>query len=103
MIAPGVRSVGGDVVPSDVQASRDGARRCRSRVIGTRTEDCIRAGVMFGAADAIDGVVRPHQGRNGRNDEEPFVIATGGFAEMFAPLCRRSTRVEPHLTLQGLC
>ena len=28
------------------------------RVIGTRTEECIRAGVLFGAADAIDGIVR---------------------------------------------
>src|SRR5690606_3089966 len=28
-----------------------------ARAIGTRTEECIRAGVMFGAADAIDGMV----------------------------------------------
>ena len=29
-----------------------------TRVIGRRTEECIRAGVMFGGADAIDGIVR---------------------------------------------
>ena len=29
-----------------------------ARAIGTRTEDCIRAGVLFGAADAIAGLVR---------------------------------------------
>ncbi|MEK7401745.1 MAG: type III pantothenate kinase, partial [Gemmatimonadota bacterium] len=28
------------------------------QVIGRRTEECIRAGVMYGAADAIDGLVR---------------------------------------------
>ena len=45
--------------------SRAGRRSCRrrsctlpSRVIGRRTEECIRAGVMFGGADAIDGLVR---------------------------------------------
>src|SRR3990172_4259767 len=28
------------------------------RVIGRRTEDCIRAGVLLGTADAVDGIVR---------------------------------------------
>jgi type III pantothenate kinase len=69
--------------------------------IGRRTEDCIRSGVIFGAADAIDGTVRrikaewPHR-------ETPLVVATGGFAEMFGKLCKEFDRVEPHLTLQGL-
>lgn len=72
-----------------------------SRVIGRRTEECIRAGVMFGGADAIDGVVRrikaswPHP-------QEPLVIATGGFAETMAQLCTSFDRVEPYLTLYGL-
>ena len=71
------------------------------RAIGRRTEDCIRSGVIFGAADAIDGTVRrikaewPHR-------EKPFVVATGGFAEMFGKICREFDRVEPYLTLQGL-
>ena len=69
--------------------------------IGRRTEDCIRSGVIFGAADAIDGTVRrikaewPHR-------ETPFVVATGGFSEMFGRICREFDQVEPHLTLQGL-
>jgi type III pantothenate kinase len=71
------------------------------RAIGRRTEDCIRSGVIFGAADAIDGTVRrikaewPHR-------EKPLVIATGGFAEMFGTICKEFDRVEPYLTLQGL-
>ena len=71
------------------------------RAIGRRTEDCIRSGVIFGAADAIDGAVRrikaewPHR-------EMPLVIATGGFAEMFGKICKEFDRVEPYLTLQGL-
>jgi type III pantothenate kinase len=71
------------------------------RTIGRRTEDCIRSGVIFGAADAIDGTVRrikaewPHR-------ETPLVVATGGFAEMFGEICKEFDRVEPYLTLQGL-
>jgi type III pantothenate kinase len=71
------------------------------RAIGTRTEDCIRAGVIFGAADAIDGMVRRIKAE-WPNAKAPLVIATGGFAEMFGGLCREFDRVEPFLTLQGL-
>jgi type III pantothenate kinase len=70
-------------------------------VIGRRTEDCIRAGVMFGQADAIDGIVRRIKASwPGR--QTPVVIATGGLAETFRALCREFDRVEPHLTLRGL-
>jgi type III pantothenate kinase len=72
-----------------------------AKVIGTRTEECIRAGVMFGAADAIDGIVRRIQASWPR-PQKPEVIATGGFAETMATLCTTFDRVEPHLTLQGL-
>jgi type III pantothenate kinase len=72
-----------------------------SRVIGKRTEECIRAGVMFGAADAIDGIVRRIKASWPRAGA-PLVVATGGFAEMMATLCTSFDRVEPHLTLQGL-
>ncbi len=71
------------------------------KAIGTRTEDCIRAGVMLGSADAIDGIVRriraewPGGGR-------PICVATGGLAEQFQRLCTSFDRVEPSLTLQGI-
>jgi type III pantothenate kinase len=71
------------------------------KVIGTRTEDCIRAGVLYGAAGAVDGIVRriikawPRPAR-------PFVVATGGLAEMMHPLCETLEVVAPFLTLEGL-
>lgn len=71
------------------------------RVIGRRTEECIRAGVLFGAAEAIDGIVRRIK-RAWPRPSEPMVIATGGFAETMAPLCESFERVEPYLTLAGL-
>lgn len=70
-------------------------------VIGKRTEDCIRAGVMFGQAEAIDGIVRRIKEAWPRA-ETPIVIATGGLAETFRALCREFDRVEPYLTLVGL-
>ncbi|HEY2377424.1 MAG TPA: type III pantothenate kinase [Gemmatimonadaceae bacterium] len=70
-------------------------------VIGRRTEDCIRAGVMFGQAEAIDGIVRRIK-KSWPRKQEPIVIATGGLAEVFRTLCSEFDRVEPHLTLAGL-
>ena len=72
-----------------------------ARVIGRRTEECIRSGVVLGAADAVDGLVRriKQEWPTGR---VPVVIATGGLAPMIAPLCATIDRVDPHLTLVGL-
>src|SRR5690348_15110907 len=70
-------------------------------VIGKRTEDCIRAGVMFGQAEAIDGIVRRIK-KSWPGRETPLVVATGGLAETFRPLCSELERIEPHLTLIGL-
>lgn len=70
-------------------------------VIGKRTEECIRAGVVLGAADAIDGLVRRIK-KAWPGEQTPLVIATGGLAESFEPLCEEIDRLEPHLTLRGL-
>jgi type III pantothenate kinase len=70
-------------------------------VIGRRTEECIRSGVMFGAAASVDGIVRRIKAEwaTGR---VPLVVATGGLSPTVAPLCQTVDRVEPHLTLSGL-
>jgi type III pantothenate kinase len=71
------------------------------RVIGRRTEECIRSGVVFGAVDAITGIVGRIRGEwpTGR---EPLVIGTGGLAAMLAPLCPVLEIVDADLTLRGL-
>jgi type III pantothenate kinase len=71
------------------------------QVIGRRTEECIRAGVMYGAAESIDGLVRRIKAEWPRANV-PLVIATGGLSETFKPLCRELNEVDPYLTLRGL-
>jgi type III pantothenate kinase len=72
-----------------------------SRVIGRRTEECIQAGVLYGTADAVDGLVRriraewPGGGR-------PGVVATGGLASAVASLTSTIEQIDPYLTLRGL-
>ena len=72
-----------------------------ARVIGRRTEECIRSGVVLGSAEAIDGLVRRIKAEWPR-DVVPLVVATGGLAATFQPFCKEFDRVEPYLTLDGL-
>jgi type III pantothenate kinase len=103
--------LGGVIAPGIMTSSETLTRRTSKlpateltiprRVIGRRTEECIRAGVMFGAADSIDGIVARIKSEWPR-PTAPTVIATGGFATTMAELCTSFNRVEPYLTLQGL-
>src|SRR3982751_285025 len=100
VIAPGVRSSAETLFrrTSKLPATELVAP---ARTIGRNTEECIRSGVMFGAAESIDGIVRRIKAE-WPGTERPIVIGTGGLAEVFAPLCRSFDEVDPHLTLYGL-
>lgn len=72
-----------------------------TRAIGTNTADCIRAGVVFGAADSIDGLIGRIKAEWPR-PEVPYVVATGGLAETFRAFCMGFNAIDPALTLKGL-
>ncbi len=71
------------------------------RAIGKRTDECIRAGMVFGAADAVDGMVRRIKAE-WPTRERPRVVATGGLAPLIAKFSSEIEEVHPDLTLQGL-
>lgn len=72
-----------------------------TRVIGRRTEECIQAGVLYGTADAVDGIVRRIRAE-WPGGARPIVVGTGGLAKQIAPFTESIERVEPDLTLRGL-
>jgi len=110
-ITADARFIGGVIMPGIRTASDELVRRTAklpateltppTRVIGKRTEDCIRAGVLFGAADAVDGIIRRIRGE-WPDGGQPLVVATGGLAPLVAPLTREIESVHPDLTLIGL-
>ena len=105
------RFIGGVIMPGIRTASDDLVRKAAKlpateltapeRVIGRRTEDCIRAGVLLGTADAVDGLVRRIKAE-WPNGGTPRTVATGGLAGLIAPLTREIESVHPDLTLVGL-
>jgi len=100
VIAPGVRT-SADTLFRRTSKLPATELRAPAQVIGTRTEECIRAGVVYGAADAVDGIVRRIIKAWPRADR-PFVVATGGLAEAIRPFCETIETVAPYLTLEGL-
>ena len=105
------RFIGGAIMPG-LRTSADQLTRLAAklpatelaapeRVIGRRTEECIRAGVLFGAADAADGMLR-RIFDEWPTATKPVVIATGGLAGIIAPYSTLIRRIEPDLTLRGL-
>lgn len=100
VIAPGLRTAADNLTKRTAKLPATELRP-PERVIGRRTEDCIRAGVLFGTADAVDGIVRRIKAE-WPTKSVPLVVATGGLAAKIAALCQEIEQVEPNLTLLGL-
>ncbi|MCE5212718.1 MAG: type III pantothenate kinase, partial [Deltaproteobacteria bacterium] len=68
-------------------------------VITKDTVSAIQAGIMFGYAGLVDGIVNRMKAEVKTN---PLVIATGGLANIIAPETKTIERTEDMLTLEGL-
>ncbi|MFI3249735.1 MAG: type III pantothenate kinase [Eubacteriales bacterium] len=69
------------------------------RVIGKNTVDCMRSGIMYGAAGSIDGIIERMEEELG---QRTTIIATGGIAPFVTALCKREIHLERNLVLEGL-
>jgi type III pantothenate kinase len=68
-------------------------------VIGKTTAAALQAGLLYGFAGLVDGIVERMRGELGGTAR---VVATGGLAELIAPHARSVERVDPFLTREGL-
>lgn len=69
------------------------------KAIGRNTIDCMRSGIMMGAACMLDGMVE-------RMEEElgckATVVATGGIARFVIPMCKTPVIYDKDLLVKGL-
>lgn len=68
------------------------------KLIGTNTIDCMKSGVLYGAAASLDGVIDRVREEIG----EAAVVATGGLASVVVPLCRNKIILDDELLIKGL-
>ena len=99
VIAPGVRTGAETLVRRTARLPRVDLDPPPA-VIGRRTDTSMRAGIVFGAVEAIDGIVRRIRAEWNRPDA--LVVATGGLAPLLGPHCATVDRIEPYITLYGL-
>ena len=69
------------------------------QAIARNTVDALQAGIVFGYAGLVDGIVTRMKEEG---QEQTRVIATGGLASLIAPVSKTIEAVEEHLTLEGL-
>lgn len=70
-----------------------------TKAIGTNTIDCMRSGIMMGAACMLDGMVQRMEEELGSS---ATVVVTGGIAPLVIPMCRRPMIYDKDLLIKGL-
>ena len=68
-------------------------------VVGRRTTDAIRSGVLFSAVGAADHIIDLI---SSELDSAPELWATGGWGKALGDRCRHNFRICPELTLLGI-
>lgn len=97
MILPGV-SISHDALVNRTSLLRKVALEAPKRLIGTETVDCIKSGLIYGNAGAIDGIVDRIKEEIG----DCTVVATGGLAGVIVPFCRNKIIIDDDMLLKGL-
>ena len=68
-------------------------------VIGKNTIECMKSGVLYSNAAALDGIIDRIEEELG---EKATVVATGGLAKKIVPHCKRKVILDEELLLRGL-
>ena len=97
-ISPGLKAMT-RVLASDTSLLPEVRLEAPASAVGRDTPECIRAGVVFGAAGAVDRVVEE---LIDATDGAPRVVLTGGDAPVLSPYLKSPHHSEPDLVLRGL-
>lgn len=69
------------------------------RIIGKNTIECMKSGILYSNAAAMDGIIERLEEELG---ERATVLATGGLAKTVVPLCKKEIILDEDLLLKGL-
>lgn len=69
-------------------------------VIGKNTIECMKSGVLYSNAAALDGIIDRIEEELG--EKKATVVATGGLAKKIVPHCKREIILDEELLLRGL-
>ena len=98
MILPGV-GVSLDALTSRASQLSGISIDAPKHIIGKNTIECMRSGVLYSNAAALDGIVERIEEELG---QRTTVIATGGLAKKIVSHCKREIILDEDLLLKGL-
>lgn len=98
-IAAGIKSTLSALTENTALLSEIGVEKPK-KVIGSNTADCMKSGLIIGAAAMIDGFVTRMENELG--EEFKTIVATGGLAGEVIPCCERKILIDDNLLLDGL-
>ena len=97
-IAPGVK-ISLDALTDRTALLPDMQLDPPEKAIGSNTIDCMKSGIMMGAACMLDGMIERMEAELG---EKATVVATGGIARFVIPMCKRTMIYDRDLLVKGL-
>ena len=71
-----------------------------SKTIASNTTDCMKSGIIYGSAGALDGILDHYIEELGGSVGS--IVATGGLASTICPMCRHEITLDDNLLLKGL-
>ena len=99
IIMPGVRLSLNALSSTAAQLPEIGLDNPPEDIIGTNTIDSMKAGILYGNASMVDGMIERMEKRMG----QPLkIVATGGLSSAIIPLCKHEIIHDPDLQLKGL-
>lgn len=98
MILPGVR-VSLDALTAHASQLSGISIDAPKHVIGKNTVECMKSGVLYSSAAALDGIIDRVEEELG---EKITVIATGGLAKKIVSHCKKDIILDEDLLLKGL-
>jgi type III pantothenate kinase len=102
VIAPGVETAAADLHRRAAKLPKI-ELRLPTGIIGKDTETSMQIGVLYGAIDSMEGMIRRIQRELSATERKaPRVIATGGFSSFISQHSALIERCEPSLVLEGI-
>lgn len=98
MIYPGV-NISLNALTSNASQLQGIGLEAPKRMIGKNTIDCMKSGIIYSSAAALDGIIERLEEELG---QKLTIIATGGLAKKIVPYCKREMIVDDDLLLKGL-
>lgn len=98
MIYPGV-NVSLNALTANASQLQGIGLEAPKRMIGKNTVECMKSGVLYSGAAALDGIIDRIEEELG---QKATSIATGGLAKQIVPFCKRRIVLDDDLLLKGL-